>query len=339
MRALQLVTPGWPLQLNVVSDPAAGPDDVVVDVVAAGICRSDVHYRAGFPEVGPLPLTLGHEIAGVVASVGEMVSGCHPGDRVCIHYQVGCGECDRCRRGLERFCSAGRMLGKSRPGGFAEKIVVPQRNVIPVPGAVPLEHAAVMMCSSATALHAIRKSRLAPGESIVIFGAGGLGMSAIQLAGILGAATVYAVDINPAKLLAARRLGAVPIDAQDPVAALLENGGVDVALDLVGSAAVMEQCMRSLAPMGRAVAVGLTAASFPVGPYTDLVTGESELIGASDHTAAEIIELLAFAQAGQLDLRAVVQRQVPLDADAVNEALDDLEQFGDTVRTVIVPGG
>lgn len=338
MRALQLTTPGRPLVMAEIATPAPGPGDVVVSVHAAGICRSDIHYRAGFPRVGPLPLTLGHEVAGVVAAVGREVTGFTTGDRVCVHYQVGCGDCDYCRRGLEQFCPEGRMIGNGRPGGYADEILVPERNVIPVPEEVPLEHAAVMMCSSATSLHALRKGRLERGETVAVFGAGGLGMSAIQLAQILGASRVFAVDINPAKLETTICHGATPVDGNDdPEALLRDAGGVDVALDLVGSATVMRQCLNSLAPMGRAVAVGLTPDSFPVGPYTDLVTGESELIGASDHTATEIRELLEYARLGKLDLAGVVQEQIPLDADRVNTAMDRLQAFGDVVRTVIAP--
>ncbi len=338
MRALQLITAGAALELREVAVPEPGPDDVVVDVHAAGICRSDVHYRAGFPEVGPLPLTLGHEVAGVVAAVGDASSGLAKGDRVCVHYQVGCGSCHYCQKGFEQFCPAGKMIGNGRPGGYADQIMIPARNVIPVPDEVPLDHAAVMMCSSATSLHALRKGRLGAGESVAVFGAGGLGMSAIQLAFIEGADRVYAIDINPTKLDAAAALRAIPVDAtQDAVAALAGEGGVDVALDLVGSAAVMRQCLDSLAPMGRAVAVGLTPNTFPVGPYTDLVNGESELIGASDHLSSEIVELLGWAAAGRLVLDEIVQRTVPLDAGIVNAALDDLQGFGDVVRTVIAP--
>lgn len=308
--------------------------------MAAGICRSDVHYRSGFPEVGPLPLTLGHEVAGSVAAFGSSVVGLTEGDRVCIHYQVGCGSCSYCSRGFEQFCSQGEMIGNGRPGGYADQIMVPDRNVIPVPDAVPLDHAAVMMCSSATSLHGLRKGRLGAGESVAVFGAGGLGMSAIQLAFIEGAKTVYAVDINPKKLERAASYGAVPIDATDNATArLVAAGGVDVALDLVGSAAVMDQCLAALAPMGRAVAVGLTPDTFAVGPYTDLVNGESELIGASDHLTSEIVELLDLAAAGRLVLDGIVERSIPLDADAVNESLDDLERFGNIVRTIIAPHG
>ncbi|MCP3995554.1 MAG: alcohol dehydrogenase catalytic domain-containing protein [bacterium] len=339
MESVQLIAPGAPLQMRDVDSLEPDTHDVVIDVRAAGVCRSDVHYRSGFPRVGPLPLTLGHEVAGVVATTGSAVTEFAAGDRVCIHYQVGCGTCRFCDRRLEMFCPDGKMIGNGRPGGYARQIMVPDRNVVAVPDAVSLEHAAVMMCSSATSLHALRKARLSEGETVAVFGAGGLGMSAIQLAFLEGATSVYAVDINPSKLDASARLGATPIDATaNPVQTIIEDGGVDIALDLVGSAAVMHQCLESLAPMGRAIAVGLTPDTFPVGPYVDLVYGESELIGASDHLLAEIVELLGLAAAGRLLLDDVVQDTVPLEEGAINTALDDLERFGDTVRTVITPG-
>lgn len=338
MRALQLTAAGSPLEARRVPDPEPAADDVVIDVAAAGICRSDVHYRAGFPRVGPLPLTLGHEVAGTVAAVGTAVSRFARGDRVCVHYQVGCGACTYCDRGFEQFCAQGKMIGNGRPGGYAEQIMVPTRNVIAVPGTVSLDHAAVMMCSSATSLHALRKGRLRPGDSVAVFGVGGLGVSAIQLALLGGAETVFAVDTNPTKLKKAAAFGAVPLAANsDPVTTIRDAGGADIAMDLVGSAEIMTQCLHSLAPMGRAVAVGLTPDTFPVGPYTDLVTGESELIGASDHLATEIVELLDLAAAGSLDLEGIVERSIPLEAAAVNQAMDDLERFGNTLRTVINP--
>ncbi len=338
MRALQLTEPGSPLEERQVDAPIPGAADAVIDVVAAGICRSDVHYRSGFPKIGPLPLTLGHEVAGTVAMVGDSVKEFAPGDRVCVHYQVGCAGCSHCQAGFEQFCSQGRMIGNGRPGGYADQILIPARNVAPVPDAVSLEHAAVMMCSSATSLHALRKGRLSKGESVAVFGAGGLGMSAIQLAFIEGAGTVFAIDPNPSKLEKAAGLGATPISASaDPVTEIAKAGGVDIALDLVGSARVMAQCLDSLRPMGRAVAVGLTPDTFPVGPYTDLVAGESELIGASDHLMTEIGELLSYAAIGTLSLDGVVDAAVPLDANEVNRAMDELESFGNSIRTVIRP--
>src|SRR5438477_442463 len=118
------------------------------------------------------------------------------GDRVCVHYLVTCGQCRYCRRGLEQFCASGEMIGKHRDGGYAEFIVVPERSVFELPPEIPFEQGAIMMCSSATALHALNKARMRSGETVAIFGVGGLGISAIQLARHFGAAEVFAVEIN-----------------------------------------------------------------------------------------------------------------------------------------------
>ncbi len=339
MRAVRLVTPGKPLESAEVEIAAPGRGEVLVRVQAAGICRSDVHYRGGEPQAGPLPLTLGHEIAGVVDQVGDMVFRVAPGETVALHYQLSCGECEYCARGSEQFCRAGAMLGKDRDGGYAEFVTVPARNVFLVPDAVPVAHAAVMMCSSATSLHALLKARLAPGETVAVFGVGGLGQSAVQLAGAMGAGQVFAVDINPAKLELAGHFGAIPVDARsaEPVGVIRAAGGADVALELIGLPETLRQALESLAVFGRAVAVGLNQGPVPVYPYRELITREASLLGAADHLASEIPLLLNLAASGKLDLDRVVTHHVPLDAIEINQAMDHLEAYGDSVRTVIVP--
>ncbi len=157
----------------------------------------------------PLPLTLGHEVAGVVEKTGADVEGFTTGDRVCVHYLVTCGQCAFCQAGTEQFCPTAQMIGKHRDGGYAEFIVVPERSVFRLPDEIPFEQGAILMCSSATSLHALNKARLRPGETVAIFGVGGLGISAVQLARTLGAAQVFAVDINPRKLELAERFGAI----------------------------------------------------------------------------------------------------------------------------------
>jgi propanol-preferring alcohol dehydrogenase len=239
MKAVQLVEIGKPLKLREISIPAVASRDVLVRVEAAGICHSDVHYRAGISPVGPLPQTLGHEVAGVVEEVGSGVADVRVGDRVCLHYLVTCGECDFCRRGREQFCVKGEMIGKHRDGGFAEYIAVPARNAVPLPEAISFETGAVLMCSSSTSFHALRKAQLKAGETVAIFGAGGLGISAVQLARTMGALTVYAVDIDEEKLRLAEKFGAIPINAAagDPVAEITRGTGgkgVDVALEVIG---------------------------------------------------------------------------------------------------------
>jgi propanol-preferring alcohol dehydrogenase len=204
---------------------------------------------------------------------------------------------------------------------------------------VAIEHAAVMMCSSATSYHALAKSRFQPGETVAVFGLGGLGQSAVQLALAGGAAAVYAIDLNPAKVALAAHYGAIPVAGGSTAAerVLADSGGVDVSLELVGLAETMRQAIAVLGPQGRAAAVGLSEEPILLDAYEDLVLREAEIIGVSDHLASELAPLLAIAARGDLDLSRVVSKQVPLEAGPVNEVLNDLASFGDEIRTVIVP--
>ena len=342
MKAVRLIAIGQPLETQEVAIPVVGEQDVLVRIKAAGICHSDVHYRAGTSAVDPLPQTLGHEIAGVVEEIGAAVRSVQVGDRVCLHYLLSCGECHFCRTGHEQFCPDGKMIGKHVDGGYAQAIAVPARNAVRLPDEVSFEHGAIMMCSSSTSFHALRKARLKPGETVAVFGAGGLGMSAVQLAQIMGALTVYAVDINAEKLALAERLGAVPIraghtDPVDEIRRLTDQRGVDVALEVIGLKQTMEQAVRSLGVLGRAVLVGICDRPVEIDSYRDLLGREAEVIGCSDHTLGELETLLAYAQQGRLDLCDVASRIVPLEATAINETMDALEQFGGQVRTVIQP--
>jgi propanol-preferring alcohol dehydrogenase len=234
------------------------------------------------------------------------------------------------------------MVGKHCDGGFAEYISVPARNVVTLAGEIPFEHGAVLMCSSATSFHALRKARLRPGETVAVFGAGGLGMSAIQLARVMGAADVYAVDLSDEKLELAREYGAIPVSANscDPVREIghLTGGkGVDVALELIGLSQTMEQALRSLGVLGRAVMVGIADRPMAVDTYGELLGKEAEIIGSADHLCWELPILVEYVRKGLLDLSHVVTQTVPLEADAINTAMDALGQFEGDVRTVITP--
>ena len=344
MRAVQLAKLGKPLIDAEVPIPDIGPSDVLVRVAACGICHSDAHYRAGISSIDSLPVTLGHEVAGRVEAVGEQVTHVSPGDHVCIHYLVSCGVCDFCVRGNEQFCAKVQMIGKHRDGGYADFIAVPGRNAFPLPGEISCEHGAIMMCSSATALHALNKARLKPGESVAIFGFGGLGFSALQLARAFDCGQIYVVEIKPAKLETAATLGGVPIDATvgDPVQQILDatsGKGVDVALELVGSAATMQQAVRCLAIQGRAAMVALSRESMSLCPYPELINKEAEIIGISDHLATELPLLMQLARNGKLCFPERTLRSVDLDAAQINTTLDQVERSSDHTRTVIVPSG
>jgi propanol-preferring alcohol dehydrogenase len=333
---------GKPLEESDIPIPENGSSEVLIRVAAAGICHSDVHYRENISKIDRLPLTLGHEIAGRVEEVGSDVTQLSPGDRVCVHYLVHCGSCEFCMRGLEQFCRSGEMIGKDRDGGYAEFIKVPSANAFRLPDEIPFEVGAIMMCSSATALHALNKARFKAGESIAIFGFGGLGFSALQLARAFDCGDVYVIEINPAKLASAASMGAIPIDARsaDPIEqikAATAGRGVDVALELIGSAKTMGQAVLCLGPLGRAALVGLTAESMSILPYAELINKEAEIIGVSDHLATELPALIEFARNEKLRFPPETLRVVDLDATQINAALDALQDSIDHVRTVIVP--
>ena len=342
MKAVRLVEIGKPLQEQEIPLPPLGDQDVLVRVMAAGICHSDVHYRAGKSPVGDLPQTLGHEVAGIIENVGPHVARTRIGERVSLHYLLTCGDCDYCRQGREQFCVKGKMIGKHRDGGYAEYITVPARNAVPLPDSVSFEQGAVLMCSTSTSFHALRKARLKAGETVAIFGAGGLGMSAIQLAYAMGAAAVFAIDISTQKLATAKTYGAIPVDASvcDPVEILDQKTagkGIDVSLEVIGLPETMQQAVRCLGVFGRAALAGIAESPFEIHAYRELLGKEAEVIGCSDHLLEELPILLEFLRQGRIDFSHVITESVALNAGAINDVLDSLEKFKGHVRTVITP--
>lgn len=341
MKAVQLIQIGQPLESRELDTPEITDGDVLVAIKAAGICHSDAHYRSGTNTALKLPLTLGHEIAGVVEKTGAHVEHIREGDRVCLHYLVTCGTCRHCKAGREQFCLTGTMLGNNRNGGYAEYIAVPEENVFLLPDDIPFEHGAIMMCSSATSYHALMKARLNKGESVAIFGVGGLGMAAIQLARSFGASKVYAIDINDSKLTLAEQFGAIPIDAskKDPIMELkrLTNGeGVDVALELIGLPKTTGQAIESLALCGRAALVGLGDNPVEIYSYKNIIKKEAEIIGVSDHLAAEIPRLIELVLDGSLNLSSILTQKIQLSDKEINNVLDSLQKFdGENIRSVI----
>ncbi|HEX7678730.1 MAG TPA: zinc-binding dehydrogenase [Thermoanaerobaculia bacterium] len=302
MHAVRLTHLATPLIDDDIPEPPLGSGDVLVDIRAAGICHSDAHYRAGGGSV-TLPLTLGHEIAGVVAGTGQ---------RVALHYLHG----------------DGRMLGKEVDGGYAERIAVPAANAVPIPDGVSFEAAALMMCSTSTAYHALRLATLKPGESVAILGFGGLGASAVQLAQFMGASRVFAVDRVEEKLDVAASFGAIP-------AAVDDLRDIDVVLDFAGHPATTLQALRSLARGGRIMIVAINLRELAIDPYRDVLAAERHIIGVADHTKEELVELLDLAHRGAIDISRVITRRVELQASAINEVLDDLDHGTKHLRTVI----
>ena len=341
MKAVRMIEPGKPLELQRIPIPSAGEEDVLVRVRAAGICHSDAHYRAGRSSMGTMPITLGHEVAGEVEWVGVKVTTVKAGERVCLHYNISCGDCYYCQSGKEQFCTTVKMIGHHIDGGYAEYISMPARNAIPLPDEISFEEGATLMCASATALHALRRGRVKEGETVAVFGVGGLGLSAIQLAKALGAVEVYAVDIKQDKLELASEYGAIPVDASrcdavEEIRKSTQGKGVDVALEMIGLPMTMKQTVESLGVLGRAVIVGLSQLPLEIHPYQTLIGYEAEIIGSNDHLLQELPLLIDMARRKVLDTSHVVSQRIPLDAARINQRLDDLEHYTDDVRAVIV---
>jgi propanol-preferring alcohol dehydrogenase len=232
------------------------------------------------------------------------------------------------------------MLGKEHDGGYAQQLVVPATNAIPIPDEVSSDVAAIMMCSTATAYHALRLAGLQKGESVAVLGFGGLGVSAVQLARALGASEVFAVDVVPEKLELAKSFGATPLDVRETpghkaILGATDGRGVNVAVEFTGNANVARGGLRSLSPGGRLMIVAINLRDFQFDPFADLLVRERRIIGCSDHTRAELVELMELARTGQVDLSRAITRTVPLEADAVNGVLDDLERGSGHLRTVI----
>jgi D-arabinose 1-dehydrogenase-like Zn-dependent alcohol dehydrogenase len=213
-----------------------------VRVLAAGVCHTELQMLAGTLNLGVSPLTLGHEIAGEVAAVGEAVRAVRPGDRVVVYYYAPCGSCRWCRSGAEQLCpDAGPQVGFTADGGFAPYVRVPAPSLVPLPASVPFDEAATIGCSVATALHAVRAAAdLRLGETAVVYGVGAVGFALVQLARLAGA-RVLAIGRTPAKLALARELGAeatANAAETDPVDAVLRwtaGEGADVVFECVAA--------------------------------------------------------------------------------------------------------
>jgi propanol-preferring alcohol dehydrogenase len=342
MKSVRMIEAGKPLEFQEIPIPAIGEEDVIVRVRAAGICHSDAHYRAGDSSMGMLPITLGHEVAGEIELIGKQVTNVKAGDRVCLHYNITCGTCYYCKSGNEQFCITVKMLGHHVDGGYAEYIAAPARNAIPLPDEIPFAEGATLMCASATAFHALHKGRVKAGERVAVFGVGGLGMSAIQLAKAMGAVEVYAVDIKQDKLEMASEYNAIPIDASrvdaaEEIRRLTKGRGVDVSLEMIGTRKTMEQSIDCVGVLGRAVMVGLNQQPIEINTYTQVLGKEAEIVGSNDHLLSELPLLVDMARQNILNTSRIVSHVIPLDATKINQRLDDLENFTNDIRVVIVP--
>lgn len=334
MRALRIHAHGGPeaLRLEDAPEPQAAAEEVVVEVRACALNHLDLFIRAGMPGVAiALPRILGSDIAGVVAATGEAVVVA-PG--------AGCGLCHFCQAGRDNECRSYQMLGYQRDGGYAQRVAVPRRSLLPLPAGLDFAAAAAVPLVYLTAWNMlVRRARIQAGQSVLVWAASsGVGMAAVQIAKLWGC-RVIATAGGEAKRERARQLGADAVvdhyRAEVPVAKAVkqwEPAGVDVVIEHVGQAS-WEQSLRALAPNGVLVTCGATTGHDAKVDLRFLFVRQLQLLGSYMGRRADLDTVLALVAAGRL--RPVVDRCFPLEqAAAAHRYLAERSQFGKVVLTL-----
>lgn len=346
VRAAVLSAVGAPLEITDITLPEPGPGQVRVRLAAAGVCHSDLSLSNGTMRV-PVPAVLGHEGAGTVVSVGEGVAQVAPGDGVVLNWAPSCGGCHHCGIGEVWLC-ANALAGTANlhartadgtelhPGlnvaAFAQETVVAANCVLPAPDGIPLTDAALLGCAVLTGYGAVHHSaRVRAGESVVVFGIGGVGLAVLQAARIAGAAEVIAVDVSPAKEELARRAGATHYVVASPttpreIRALTGGQGADVAVECVGRAATIRTAWESTRRGGRTTVVGIggkdqqvTFNALEIFHWGRSLTGC--VYGNSD-PARDLPVLADHIRAGRFDLSMMVTERIAL--DGIPAAFDNM---------------
>jgi propanol-preferring alcohol dehydrogenase len=349
MRMFQVCVCGEPLQLNEQPTPQPAGTEVLLKVLAAGVCHSDLHLADGYFDLGggkrmslqdrgmKLPVTLGHENVGEVVAVGPEAKGVKVGDRRLADPWIGCGSCAPCRRGEDFLCRAMRSLGVFSNGGYADYLIVPHPRYLFDIGDLPPERAAPLACSGITTYSALKKVATLKSEPTVIIGAGGLGLMCLGLHQKLGGHSAIVVDIDPVKRNAAKQAGAAAVidgtasDASQQIIDLT-NGGAWAVIDLVGSSASARVGYDSLIKGGKYIIVGLfggdLTVSLPPIPMRAL-TIQGSYLGS----LTEMAELIELVRRTGLPLVPVTTRPLK----DVNAAMDQLRAGKIVGRVVLTP--
>ena len=350
MKAARIIKTKEPLEIKDISIPKPKSDQVLVRVESAGVCHSDLHlWEGGY--AGPqgvfmkvedrgvkFPLTPGHEIAGTIEEVGESVRGFSKGDEVLVYPWIGEGTCPACRIGEENICDSPQSLGVYQDGGYSEWVLVPSHKYLVKLQGLDPNSSASLACSGLTAYTAVKKTEAQPGQTLVIVGAGGLGLMAVQLAKAITNARIAIVDIDEKKLAEARRLGAdetINSAAGDPVKGvkdITDNLGAETVIDFVNNGKTAPNSLNMLRKRGRLVMVGLFGGSLELNlPLVPLRA--FTLTGAYTGKFADLVELVALAKMNKI--QSLVSRKFTL--DQANTALEELKAGKIIGRAVINP--
>lgn len=332
-----------PVIVTTLPDPVPEENDVVIEVKATGICRSDWHGWQGHDSDVHLPHVPGHELAGIVAATGKNIQNFKIGDRVTVPFCVGCGTCISCLHGQQQICDRYFQPGFTGWGSFAEfvRIKYADNNLVHLPESMAFSTAAVLGCRFITAWRGITaQGRIRAGEWIAIHGCGGVGLSAIMIATAVGAYPI-AVDINPDKLAFAESIGAVhcinatSVDNVPEAIRSLTKGGVALSVDALGSKQTCRNSILSLRKQGRHVQLGLLAGpeADPPVPMSAVIANELEIVGSHGMQAHQYPAMLDMIKEGKLRPEKLLGKIVPLE-EGVKELMD-MNSFKGTGVTVI----
>ncbi len=340
MKAAVFHAPRKPLVLEDVPAPEPGPGEVLVRVASCGVCHTDLHYLDhGVPTFKKPPLILGHEISGTIAGMGPGVDRWSEGDAVLLPAVYGCGQCSMCRTGRENICERMVMFGNNVDGGYAEYVAAPAKDVFALPEEIPLIEGAVIADAVTTPYHAVvNRGKVRPGDRVVVYGAGGIGLNVIQIAASLGA-HVTAVDLLDQKLEWARQFGASEtlnpgeVERVDKAVRKLTGGGADVAFEAIGLPQTQGQAFASLRTGGRLVIVGFSGQPMQLDSGRTMFR-EMEVVGSLGCRAVDYPRVIEQVRRGTIQVRALVTGRFPL--EDINQALDVLRR-GEGIRSVVIP--
>jgi len=323
-----------PLQIEETPRPSPGADEVLIQVEACGVCHSDLHIAEGdwthLLRIIKRPLIPGHEVVGRVVEKGDSVTDLNIGDRVGVAWtHWTCGECDLCKEGRENLCSSQMITGATVDGGYAEFMNAKASHALKVPDVLTSKEAAPLFCAGVTVYHAIKSSGIKPGQRLALFGIGGLGHLALQIAKCFGA-KVIAIDIADDKLELARRLGAdVVMNAakEEVVKQIRKMGGAHVAVVTSAAKAAYDQAFYAVRSSGTLMVVGMPAEdlSFPA-----IMMRELRIMSSATGTREDMREVLELAAAGRVKCEVETR---PL--DQINEIFDDMRNAKITGRVVV----
>ena len=341
MKAAVYHGPGRPLTIEERPAPRPGPGEILVRVAACGVCHTDLHYLDhGVKTFKEPPLVLGHEPSGTFVEGGPGTSLFRPGDRLLLPAVLTCGRCRLCRLGRENICESMRMFGNHLDGAYAELVTAPEKDVFRLPEAIPLEEGSIIADALSTPYHAVvRRAQVRPGETVVVYGCGGVGMNVVQVAAAAGG-RVIAVDLSEEKLERARQLGASetvhPPSAGDAPKAVrrLTEGGADAALEAIGHPVTIRQAFDSLRAGGRLVVVGYTAEEVPI-PAARVMFREIAVLGSLGCRPVDYPPLIQMVRDGRLRVKELVTHRFPL--SRIGEAFDLLRR-GVSLRSIVLPG-